>query len=224
MYGLELSCTTIPWDSAVVLRICYLFFSFLRRLGYPCQISDSAVRSLSKIFGFEDCALVFLKKKSKERVDAPAQSYCYRYAEKYCYKKWKKKVVKMHVFCVKYATPTTLLLARHSTSTTVGARSKHTFSAFWLRSSVVSVLISLISGTSTNVGMMIKCFFVALGWSARWSPLGSDGLHISVRPQQPVIHHSYNQNYFFSKSSVPASFVADWINFLATFCIFKILK
>ena len=29
---------------------------------------------------------------------------------------------------------------------------KHTFSAFWLRSSVVSVLISLISGTSTNVG------------------------------------------------------------------------
>ena len=28
----------------------------------------------------------------------------------------------------------------------------HTFSAFWLRSSVVSVLISLISGTSTIVG------------------------------------------------------------------------
>ena len=27
---------------------------------------------------------------------------------------------------------------------------KHTFSAFWLRSSVVSVLISLISGTRTN--------------------------------------------------------------------------
>ena len=31
-------------------------------------------------------------------------------------------------------------------------RLKHTFSAFWLRSSVVSVLISLISGTSTIVG------------------------------------------------------------------------
>ena len=38
-----------------------------------------------------------------------------------------------------------------------GCSLKHTFSAFWLRSSVVSVLISLISGTSTNVGMMIKC-------------------------------------------------------------------
>ena len=32
------------------------------------------------------------------------------------------------------------------------ARNNHTFSAFWLRSSVVSVLISLISGTSTIVG------------------------------------------------------------------------
>ena len=38
---------------------------------------------------------------------------------------------------------------------------KHTFSAFWLRSSVVSVLISLISGTSTKVDMMIKCLFEA---------------------------------------------------------------
>ena len=41
--------------------------------------------------------------------------------------------------------------------TCIVPRLKHTFSAFWLRSSVVSVLISLISGTSTNVGMMIKC-------------------------------------------------------------------
>ena len=42
-----------------------------------------------------------------------------------------------------------------------GALTKHTFSAFWLRSSVVSVLISLISGTSTKVDMMIKCLFEA---------------------------------------------------------------
>ena len=33
---------------------------------------------------------------------------------------------------------------------------KHTFSAFWLRSSVVSVLISLISDISSTAGLEIK--------------------------------------------------------------------
>ena len=34
----------------------------------------------------------------------------------------------------------------------------HTFSAFWLRSSVVSVLISLISGTCYTVANEINCY------------------------------------------------------------------
>ena len=37
-----------------------------------------------------------------------------------------------------------------------GPRPKHTFSAFWLRSSVVSVLISLISGTWRMASQVIK--------------------------------------------------------------------
>ena len=37
-------------------------------------------------------------------------------------------------------------------------QAKHTFSAFWLRSSVVSVLISLISGTCYTVANEINCY------------------------------------------------------------------
>ena len=40
----------------------------------------------------------------------------------------------------------------------------HTFSAFWLRSSVVSVLISLISGTWRMASQEFKCIVYAVAW------------------------------------------------------------
>ena len=48
--------------------------------------------------------------------------------------------------------------------------SEHRFSAFWLRSSVVSVLISLISDTSSMRGLYIKRIFGCGGWTRSLLP------------------------------------------------------
>ena len=73
------------------------------------------------------------------------------------------------VFCFFYSAPVVapfphskgqchkLLSARVGCKSPAAAHAKHTFSAFWLRSSVVSVLISLISGTCYTVTNEINC-------------------------------------------------------------------
>ena len=89
-------------------------------------------------------------------------------------------------------------------------RQWHTFSAFWLRSSVVSVLISLISGTSTKVDMMIKWLYEALGWPARRTPQGSDGLHISVGPLQLYHWCKITQDFFRTTAEKVGQILAFW--------------
>nr|KAF6296049.1 hypothetical protein mMyoMyo1_009179 [Myotis myotis] len=58
-----------------------------------------------------------------------------------------------------------------------GRSGRYRFSAFWLRSSVVSVLISLISDTSSIRGHYIKCIFGA----GRWNRSLLRPLHASTR-------------------------------------------
>ena len=65
---------------------------------------------------------------------------------------------------------TKIAAARNSGSTRVAYKTggqtpeNHTFSAFWLRSSVVSVLISLISGTWRMASQEFKCIVYAVAW------------------------------------------------------------
>ena len=66
--------------------------------------------------------------------------------------------VKIAFLCTKWLWLVRALPHRQGTYMVPGALKKHTFSAFWLRSSVVSVLISLISGTWRMASHEFKWF------------------------------------------------------------------
>ena len=73
----------------------------------------------------------------------------------------------------------------------------HTFSAFWLRSSVVSVLISLISDISGTAGIKIKLIFEAVGAGALACHLlrrGAFGL--ALHPKRARTDHKVSKLFF----------------------------